>query len=92
MNILVENVSIELLRAQHSVMQHEMFDQDFVTTAIKLLENYYKDIDYMAIDVSLDQCNAMTNGTPYFDNDQQMHDYLKFLKAFILAFKEEIES
>jgi hypothetical protein len=80
-----------IMSEENSVMQHEMFDKDFVTTAIKLLENYYGDIDYMA-DCSLDTCNAMTNGTPYFDNDQQMHDYLKFLKAFILVFKEENES
>jgi hypothetical protein len=84
-------MTIHQYSTKERVMQHEMFDKDFVTTAIKLLENYYGDIDYMA-DCSLDTCNAMTNGTPYFDNDQQMHDYLKFLKAFILVFKEENES
>ena len=73
------------------VMQHEMFDKDFVTTAIGLLKNYYGDIDYMA-NCSLDTCNSMTSGTPHFDIDQQMHDYLEFLRAFILVLEEKDES
>ena len=77
-----------IMTKKELVMNHEMFKKDFRATTIELLQNYYGDINYMATEAGIYECNNMTNGTPEFFSNQEANEYLQFLSTFILALKE----
>ena len=46
-----------------------------------VLEAYLGDLEYNAS--SLSRMNHATDGTPHFDTEQEMHEYIKGVKSLI---------
>ncbi len=55
---------------------------------LKFLKNYHADLDYLS-SMGRESMNHVTNGTPYFENENDMHDYLNQLESNLRTLTEE---
>ena len=49
---------------------------ELIREVLRLLDCYYEDMRYHAHISNVDGVNAVTNGTPEFDSEEELQDYL----------------
>ena len=54
----------------------------------KLLENYLSDLQYN-VSNGVESCNNVTCGTPYFETENEMIDYLDHVESVVSTLKED---
>jgi len=64
---------------------------DVMREALRLLNCYYEDMQYHAKITDVSGINAVTNGTPSFDSDEELEAYLERVAGTIGAFTEELD-
>ena len=89
-------MTIKLHNKKELVMNHERFEQDFMSTALSLLESYKLDVEYwtdIGHQAGVDGFNHYTNGSPCWEEgeENQMNDYNNFVQDFVAVFKTELE-
>ena len=74
------------------VMNHEHFTQDFMSTALRLLQAYQSDVEYWT-NMGVDTSNFCTSGSPFWEDNEKdkMHDYDNFVRNFVAVFQTEIQ-
>ena len=89
-------MTIKLHNKKELVMNHERFKQDFMSTALSLLESYKGDVEYWT-DVGhsngVDGFNHYTSGSPCWEEgeEDQMEDYKNFVSNFVEVLQTELE-
>jgi hypothetical protein len=58
---------------------------------LRILNCYYEDMRYHAKIADVSGINAVTNGTPSFDSEEDLEAYLKGVADTIVEFTEETE-
>jgi hypothetical protein len=58
---------------------------------LRILNCYYEDMRYHAKITDVSGVNAVTNGTPSFDSEEDLEAYLKGVADTIVEFTEETE-
>jgi hypothetical protein len=90
-------MTIKLHTKKELVMNHERFEQDFMSTALSLLDSYKGDVEYwtqMGNEAGgVDYFNHYTSGSPCWEEgeEDQMNDYNNFVQDFVAVFKTELE-
>mgnify|MGYP003639338797 FL=1 len=90
-------MNIKLHTKKELVMNHERFEQDFMSTALSLLDSYKGDVEYwtqMGNEAGgVDYFNHYTSGSPCWEEgeENQMNDYNNFVQDFVAVFKTELE-
>ena len=64
---------------------------DVMREVLRLLNCYYEDMRYHAKITDVSGINAVTNGTPSFDSEEDLEAYLKGVADTIVEFTEETE-
>ena len=90
-------MTIKLHTKKELVMNHERFEQDFMSTALSLLDSYKGDVEYwtqMGNEAGgVDYFNHYTSGSPCWEEgeEDQMNDYNNFVKNFVEVLQTELE-
>lgn len=64
-------------------------NEEFKVLVLGLLKNYLGDLEYQASN-GFEAINLYSNGTPYFEGEQEMHDYLFVVETVIAKIKGEL--
>ena len=89
-------MTIKLHTKKELVMNHERFEQDFMSTALRLLLSYKWDVEYwtkIGHQAGVDGFNHYTNGSPCWEEgeEDQMEDYKNFVSNFVEVLQTELE-
>ena len=86
-------MTTKLLTKKELVMNHERFTQDFMLTALRLLQAYQSDVSYWTSMGDTHSFNWCTSGSPCWEEGEEdkMHDYGNFVRDFVAIFETEIE-
>jgi hypothetical protein len=89
-------MTIKLHTKKELVMNHERFEQDFMSTALSLLDSYKGDVEYwtqMGNEAGVDGFNHYTSGSPCWEEgeEDQMNDYKNFVSNFVEVLQTELE-
>ena len=85
-------MTIKLHTKKELVMNHEYFTQDFMLTALRLLQAYQSDVSYWT-DMGVDTSNFCTSGSPCWEEGEEdkMRDYDNFVRNFVEVLQTELE-
>tara|TARA_B110001450_G_scaffold224434_1_gene222046 strand:+ start:63 stop:320 length:258 start_codon:yes stop_codon:yes gene_type:complete len=74
------------------VINHEYFTQDFMSTALRLLQAYQDDVKYWT-NMGVDTFNFCTSGSPCWEEGEEdkMRDYDNFVRNFVAVFQTELQ-
>lgn len=64
---------------------------DVMREVLRLLNCYYEDMRYHAKITDVSGINAVTNGTPSFDSEEELEAYLEGVAGTIGEFIEELD-
>lgn len=65
--------------------------KELLREVLRLLNCYYEDMRYHAQITDVDGVNAVTNGTPSFDSEEELQEYLAEVQNTIGALLRESE-
>lgn len=86
-------MTIKLHTKKERVMNHEYFTQDFMLTALRLLQAYQSDVSYWTSMGDTHSFNWCTSGSPCWEEGEEdkMRDYDNFVRNFVEVLQTELE-
>ena len=86
-------MTIKLYTKKEQVINHEYFKEDFISTALSLLQAYQGDVGYWTNMNDIHSFNWCTSGSPCWEEGEEdkMHDYDNFVRDFVAIFETEIK-